>query len=99
MGFFSEAALTTLTAVVTEPAQGTNSWTLDADESLYKEQQFVYNNVLFTIETVSADPVDSDFEYATQCSNRGTCDYGTGTCTCFSGYSNDNCDTQNAYSN
>merc|ERR1712093_533484 len=33
--------------------------------------------------------------YVAQCSNRGTCDAGTGVCKCFKGYSNDNCDTQN----
>jgi hypothetical protein len=40
----------------------------------------------------------SNFEYTTQCSNRGVCDSSTGVCKCFKGYSNDNCDTQNAYS-
>merc|ERR1719163_393900 len=35
------------------------------------------------------------YHYVAQCSNRGTCDAGTGLCKCFKGYSNDNCDTQN----
>merc|ERR1712159_124720 len=35
------------------------------------------------------------YHYVAQCSNRGSCDAGTGLCKCFKGYSNDNCDTQN----
>merc|ERR1711918_96844 len=39
---------------------------------------------------VEWDLTDStNFEYATQCSNRGTCDYSTGVCSCFTGYSNE----------
>jgi len=37
----------------------------------------------------------STYHYVAQCSNRGSCDAGTGLCKCFKGYSNDNCDTQN----
>ena len=29
-----------------------------------------------------------------ECSNRGTCDRETGLCSCYTGYSHDNCDTQ-----
>jgi hypothetical protein len=38
------------------------------------------------------------YEVASQCSGRGICDAGSGLCRCFSGYKNDNCDTQVTYS-
>lgn len=36
------------------------------------------------------------YTYATQCANRGICDTNTGTCSCFPGFTNDNCDTIDA---
>jgi len=41
-------------------------------------------------------PSSTKYNYVGQCSNRGICDNTVGICTCFSGYTNDNCDTQNA---
>jgi hypothetical protein len=34
--------------------------------------------------------------YVQECSGRGNCDGATGTCKCFKGYTNDNCDSQSA---
>lgn len=41
-------------------------------------------------------PGKSKYNYAAQCSNRGLCNTESGICECFHGYTNDNCDTQNA---
>jgi len=38
------------------------------------------------------DVVSSDVEEYTECSSRGVCDEDTGTCSCFDGFSNVNCD-------
>jgi hypothetical protein len=38
------------------------------------------------------------YQYVSQCSNRGNCDDTRGLCYCYKGYTNDNCDTQNAHS-
>ncbi|RLN88511.1 hypothetical protein BBJ28_00024215 [Nothophytophthora sp. Chile5] len=35
------------------------------------------------------------YNYVSPCSGRGLCGADTGVCTCFKGYTNDNCDTQN----
>jgi hypothetical protein len=36
------------------------------------------------------------YTHTSQCSNRGICDTEAGVCQCFTGYTNDNCDTQSA---
>jgi hypothetical protein len=34
------------------------------------------------------------YQYVSECSNRGVCDTESGLCSCFSGYTHNNCDTQ-----
>jgi len=41
---------------------------------------------------------DSTYEYVAECANRGLCDHETGTCECFTGYTNDACDQQDSLS-
>jgi hypothetical protein len=43
----------------------------------------------------TATPATGTYTYVSQCSGRGLCDFGSGICQCFKGYTNDNCDTQN----
>lgn len=43
-------------------------------------------------------PTANTYSYVSECSGRGLCDTESGVCTCFKGYSNDNCDTQNIMS-
>jgi hypothetical protein len=39
---------------------------------------------------------DKTYNYVAQCSNRGICDTASGLCTCFPGYTGDDCSVQNA---
>jgi len=68
--------------------------------ALYKvSAQVSYNAAGATqagyIGSLVTESSDAGYQYVSQCSNRGSCDSGTGVCKCFKGYSNDNCDTQN----
>jgi len=40
--------------------------------------------------------VDSTYTYVAACSNRGICNYDTGVCQCFPGYTSDACNVQNS---
>jgi len=44
---------------------------------------------------VALDARTRVYNYVSECSGRGVCVYDTGICTCFKGYTSDNCNTQN----
>jgi len=39
---------------------------------------------------------NTSYSYVSECSNRGLCNRESGVCECFTGYTNDNCDTQSS---
>lgn len=61
-------------------------------KDLYKR----VNTIGYTGAKCTESATAGTFQYVSQCSNRGYCDGEAGLCKCFSGYTNDNCDTQNA---
>lgn len=69
-----------------------NALTGTARLSLYK----ALNQNLFKPILVTESKTAVTYQYVSQCANRGSCDGSTGLCTCYKGYSNDNCDTQNS---
>jgi hypothetical protein len=89
-----------------------NRGTSSEAESNFRRTQMKLNmgvNAEYTMATANSFATDygayvykfyppTGYNYVAECSNRGVCDSTSGICQCFSGYTNDNCDTQNALS-
>ncbi|CAM9482805.1 unnamed protein product [Hapterophycus canaliculatus] len=67
---------------------------------MFMEDEFDYESTKVGIRQFYRFTPDMDSantaEWVAPCSNRGLCDLTVGLCTCFAGYTNENCDTQSA---
>jgi len=86
---------------------GTNVMTLDLSTNWAVELNSDHATTTNSDSTAWASPyyiykfipaADSTYEYVAECANRGLCDHETGTCECFTGYTNDACDQQDSLS-
>jgi hypothetical protein len=83
------------TVVITFTDKPGNVEALEFVRSDEMDHRFGVCNAGTTITAANTVTADGNGEEAT-CSNRGVCDFGTGLCKCFKGYTSDDCSVQNA---
>jgi len=96
-GAIGNDGIATAPPTITPMKYGTNVITLDLSTNWGTDLGVVGANAISHTYVYKFVPAAaSTYEYVAECSNRGLCDRDTGSCTCFPGYTSDNCHEQSS---